>query len=146
MSRLTLRTALVLLIASPAVLANDPGAALAFSADDPGLAWGPCPEFMPEGCQITVLNGDPAGPSSDVFFKVPGGSVIPHHWHTSPERMVLVSGELQVSYDGHEAQTLRTGMYAYGPARLGHSAVCAAGEACILFISFSAPVDAVPTD
>ncbi|GGA82802.1 hypothetical protein GCM10011521_21370 [Arenimonas soli] len=146
MNQLALRSAFVLLLASPAALANDPDPALAFSADDPALAWGPCPAFMPEGCGITVLNGDPAGPASDVFFKVPGGSVIPHHWHTSPERMVLVSGELQVHYDGQEPRTLRTGMYAYGPARLGHSAVCAEGEPCILFISFSAPVDAVPTD
>ena len=141
-----LRTALLVLLASPMALAETAEPAVAFAADDPGLAWGPCPEFMPEGCQISVLNGDPAGPASDVFFKVPGGAVIPHHWHTSSERMVLVSGELQVSYDGHEARTLRTGMYAYGPARLGHSAICSAGDPCILFISFSAPVDAVPTD
>ncbi|GAB2650884.1 cupin domain-containing protein [Arenimonas aestuarii] len=146
MNRFALRTALVLLLASPAALAGDTEPALAVSADDAGLAWGPCPDFMPEGCGIAVLHGDPAGPSSDVFFKVPGGSVIPHHWHTSPERMVLVSGELEVRYDGQESRTLRAGMYAYGPARLGHSAVCAAGEPCILFISFTAPVDAVPTD
>lgn len=138
--------ALLFALATPAALAGDAGTALAFPADDPGLAWGPCPDFMPEGCEIAVLQGDPAGESSDIFFKVPGNSMIPHHRHSSSERMVLVSGQLQVNYDGHEPRTLKPGMYAYGPPELGHSAACAAGEPCILFIAFDAPVDALPTN
>lgn len=146
MSRFTLATALLLALAGPTTLASRTEPALAFATDDPGLAWGPCPAFIPEGCQIAVLHGDPALANADVFFKVPGDFTIPHHWHSSAERMVLVSGTLQVSYDGQEPRTLRPGMYAYGPARLGHSAVCAPGEPCILFIAFEAPVDAMPSN
>ena len=138
---------LVLLIAvaptSSAETSVASGSALAFSADDPGLSWGACPEFMPEGCTISVLHGDPAGPNADVFFKVPGGAVIPTHWHSSAERMVLVSGTLHVSYEGQETRTLQPGMYAYGPPQARHSAVCEPGAPCVLFIAFEAPVDAV---
>jgi mannose-6-phosphate isomerase-like protein (cupin superfamily) len=42
--------------------------------------------------------------------------------HTSPERMVLVSGELHVTYEGQEPTVQKTGMCAYGPAELPHSA------------------------
>ncbi|TFH43203.1 MAG: cupin, partial [Lysobacterales bacterium] len=72
--------------------------ALTENADDAQLHWGSCPPFLPEGCAIAVLHGDPAQDNLDVFFKVPAKSTIPLHWHTSPERMVLVAGELHVTY------------------------------------------------
>jgi quercetin dioxygenase-like cupin family protein len=120
--------------------------ALAIAHDDPQLEWGPCPEFLPAGCAIAVLHGDPAAPNADIFFKVPAGADIPHHWHTSAERIILVSGELHLQYDGQEAQVLRRGNYAYGPARLPHKGSCAAGDPCVLFIAFEQPVDAMPVE
>jgi quercetin dioxygenase-like cupin family protein len=137
--------ALGLLSGSP-VLAAEPVAepALAFAANDAQLKWGPCPDFIPKGCKIAVLHGDPAKENADVFFKVPANFTIPRHWHTSAERMVLVSGELHVTYDGHKTTVLKPGMYAYGPAKLPHTAVCAKGAPCVLFIAFETPVDAVP--
>jgi mannose-6-phosphate isomerase-like protein (cupin superfamily) len=120
--------------------------ALAISHEDPALEWGPCPEFLPEGCAIAVLHGDPAGHNADVFFKVPGNSTIAPHWHTSAERMVLVSGRMQLSYDGQEPVVLTPGMYAFGPAKLPHHGFCEAGAPCVLFIAFESPVDAVPVE
>jgi quercetin dioxygenase-like cupin family protein len=122
---------------------GDPAVARAF--DDKALAWGPCPEFMPKGCGIAVLHGDPAKPNADVFFRVPGKAVIPSHWHTSPERMVLVSGEMTVAYEGQPMATLRPGNYAYGPAKAPHAATCTSATPCVLFIAFEGPVDAVPS-
>lgn len=121
-------------------------AALANTFKDAQLKWGPCPAFIPKGCEIAVLHGDPANENADVFFKVPANFNIPHHWHTSAERMVLVSGQLQVTYDGQEPVTLKPGMYAYGPAKLPHKASCAKGDPCVLFIAFESPIDAVPTE
>lgn len=124
-----------------AVPANDP--ALAKTHKDKDLQWGPCPPFLPAGCGIAVLHGDPAKPNVDVFFKVPGGSKIAAHTHTSAERMVLVSGELTVKYEGQGAVTLKKGQYAYGPAGKPHEATCAKGDDCVLFIAFESPLDAV---
>jgi hypothetical protein len=59
------------------------GVVHAQSADDPHLQWGPCPAFLPDGCRIAVLNGDPAKPNADVYFKVPAKTALPTHWHTS---------------------------------------------------------------
>jgi quercetin dioxygenase-like cupin family protein len=111
---------------------------------DAQLKWGPCPEFIPKGCEIAVLHGDPARPNADIFFKLPADFTVPRHSHTSAERMVLVSGELHVTYDGQPTTVLKPGMYAYGPARKPHKAVCAKGAPCVLFIAFEAPVDATP--
>ena len=50
--------------------------ALTWTAGDPQLKWGPCPPFLPKGCAIAVLHGDPAKDNLDVFFKVPAKSNI----------------------------------------------------------------------
>jgi quercetin dioxygenase-like cupin family protein len=122
-----------------------PEPAVSRTTQDAGLQWGPCPEFMPKGCEIAVLHGDPAKPNADVFFRVPGKAEIPSHWHTSAERMVLVSGEMQVTYTGQKPSTLRPGTYAYGPAKLEHRATCVSASPCTLFIAFEGAVDAHPS-
>lgn len=123
-----------------------PEQALTRTADDPQLKWGPCPPFLPKGCGIAILHGDPAKDNLDVFFKVPGKSNIPLHWHTSAERMLLVAGELHVTYDGQKTAVLKPGTYAYGPAKRPHKGYCASAVPCILFIAFESPLDAVPVE
>lgn len=141
------RTAMVLaLFAASAGTALAQQAPVVRSANDTQLKWGPCPPFLPKGCQITVLQGDPAKNNADIFFKVPANSVLPRHWHTSAERMVLVSGELHVTYDGHKTAVLKPGSYAYGPAKLAHQAECKKAGPCVLFIAFEQPIDAVPNE
>ena len=137
----------VSLLALSSSQAQSPAAepALARSAQDAGLTWGPCPEFMPQGCGIAVLHGDPGKPNADIFFKVPGGSEIAEHWHSSAERIVVVAGELHVTYRGQETVVLTPGMYAYGPAKSPHKASCTSSGPCVLFIAFETPVDAVAT-
>ncbi len=120
--------------------------ALAFSVDNPQLEWGPCPAFLPAGCSIAVLHGDPSQPNVDIFFKVPAGSNVPNHTHTSAERMVLVSGNLEVTYQGQAPIALAPGTYAYGPASKPHKAACADGAPCVLFIAFEDPLDAMPVE
>ena len=120
--------------------------ALTRTAGGADLKWAPCPPFLPKGCGIAVLHGDPAKDNVDVFFKVPGNSTIPLHWHTSAERMVLVAGELHVTYDGQKTAVLKPGTYAYGPAKQPHKAFCASAVPCVLFIAFESPLDAVPVE
>ena len=110
----------VLVFMLSAVQANEP--ALAYKYDDKRLQWGPCPAFIGEGCQIAVLHGDPAKSNLDIFFKVPSDFAIPHHWHTSAERMTLVSGKMKITYDNQSSEMLETGMYAYGPSKRPHTA------------------------
>jgi len=120
--------------------------ALARTAADADLTWGPCPPFLPKGCGIAVLHGDPSKPNLDVFLKTPAKSTLALHWHTSAERMILVAGELHVTYEGQKKTVLKPGSYAYGPAKRQHDAFCASAVPCILFIAFESPLDAVPVE
>jgi len=129
---------------SPASTARIVETPVTWAATNPALKWGPCPPGMPEGCAIAVLHGDPTRPNADIFLRVPGGSAIPPHRHSSAERMILVSGELEVKYQGARRATLRAADYAYGPAGLPHRANCRSTASCVLFIAFEGPVDLHP--
>lgn len=133
---------MVLVIGVNRIGASEP--ALVRTMDDAEIQWGPGPDILPKGSQIAVLHGNPAQPNADIFLKLPGKSIVPMHWHTSAERMVLVSGKMRVSYQGQETKTLKPGTYAYGPAKLPHSAECVSSKPCVLFIAFETSVDAVP--
>ena len=127
--------------ATPPVSSDAP---LALAMSDPALKWGPCPAPFPQGCELTVLHGDPAKPNADVLLRMPGGYIIPPHRHSSAERMILVGGQLEVKYQGAAAATLNAGNYAYGPANLPHRATCVGTAQCHLFVAFEGPVDVVP--
>ncbi len=146
MTRLSLSAALaagVLVLVTVGSQAQPSGGVpLAIRAADSSLKWGSCPPIFPQGCEIAVLQGDPAQPNADIFLRVAGGQRLPAHTHTSAERMILVSGELSVKYKGAAATTLTPGTYAYGPAGAPHEASCIGERPCTLFIAFEGPVDA----
>jgi len=123
---------------------NTYGKSIIVNSDDPSLEWGACPSFMPDGCSIAVLHGDPAKRNLDILFKVPANSVIPNHWHHSAERMILLSGELEITYEGEKTQIMKKGNYAYGPSQKPHAAKCGKKEPCVIFIAFEEPLDAFP--
>ena len=118
--------------------------AFTWDYNDPSLEWGPCPEFFPEGCELAVIQGNPAENNADVLLRVPPNSTIDEHWHTSTERMILLAGEFSVDYEGQEPVTMLPGTYAYGPAGKPHVAHCEDAGECVLFIAFEDPVDAIP--
>jgi quercetin dioxygenase-like cupin family protein len=133
----------VSLAASGANVEAAPAAKPVTATVNSALQWVSCPPIFPVGCQIAVLHGDPAKPNADVFLRVPGGYTIPPHSHTSPERIVLVEGQLTVRYQGSPADDLIPGKYAYGPAGLPHVATCKGSGPCTLFIAFESAVDAI---
>lgn len=121
------------------------GEAISRRHDDPQLKWGPCPDIFPKGCEVTVLHGDPANGRSDVFLRTPANYSLPSHWHTSPEHMILITGEMIVTYEGQKPTILTPGSYAFGPAKAKHDARCGNAGPCVLFIAFELPIDAVLT-
>ena len=142
----SLFTLLTLLLVTTAMAQKGDGSEMENSVlksiDDKSIQWGPCPPFIPEGCKAAVLHGDMAIPNTDVFFKFEGGLDLPNHWHNSAERMILLSGELEVTYKGEPKRIMKKGNYAFGPAKKEHTAKCISKEPCVLFVGFVEPVDA----
>lgn len=116
---------------------------IAKTIHDSELKWNPAPEFFP-GCSFTILHGDITKPNLDFLFKVESNTEIIYHTHNSAERMVLISGEMEVQYEGEKPQILKAGTYAYGPRKKPHRAKCLDSGQCILFIAMEEPFDAIP--
>ncbi len=93
-------------------------------------------------CNISILHGDPTKPNVDVLFRIKANSKIPNHWHNSPERMILLSGELEITYEDETTQVMKVGSYAYGSSKKPHTAKCGDAGPYIIFIAFENPVDA----
>lgn len=148
--RTTKSSSMMLIVASGFLAASETSAqnvqpgAEAKSFTESAAPWMACPPPSPAGCQLAVLNGDPAKPNSDIFLRIPAGGIFPPHSHSSAERMVLVSGQLEVKYRGTPQTVLMPGTYAYGPAGRPHRAKCISATSCTLFIAFEGPVDVVP--
>lgn len=146
--RISISFFLVLLAGSMGIAQDSstrpPEASLAVASGSfQNLEWVPCPEPLNfEGCHIAVLHGDPSKANSDVLFRMQPGTTAPEHWHNSAERMVLISGEMHVTYQGEGKNILKPGSYAFGPAGKPHLAECVGEEPCLLFIAFEQPVDA----
>ncbi len=56
--------------------------------------------------------------------------------------MILLSGELEVTYENETTQIMKVGSYAYGPSKKPHTAKCRDTGSCIIFIAFEEPLDA----
>ncbi len=125
--------------------AAKPAQAIATTASSPALDWGPCPTFLGPECRVAVIHGSADQPNADILFKTPGRSSLPSHTHTSAERIVLIQGELTVTYQGQAPITVKQGGYLWGPPGKPHAAQCTSKSACILFIAFNEPVDAFPS-
>ncbi len=113
------------------------------SKDGKEVEWLPAPEFFP-GCSFTVLHGDLAEPNLDFFFRIEPNTDVVMHTHQSAERMILVSGELEVQYEGEGAAVMKVGNYAFGPAGKPHRAKCLDKGPCVLFVGMNEPFTAVP--
>lgn len=111
--------------------------------DNKDLKWLPAPDFFP-GCSFTILHGDISKPNLDFFFKIQPNTPVVNHTHNSAERMILMSGDLEVQYEGEEPVVLKAGAYAYGPAGKPHRAKCLDNGPCVLFVAMVDPFDAVP--
>ena len=124
---------------------NSTEMSIAKTINDTDIVWNPAPDFFP-GCSFTILHGDIAKPNLDFFFKVEPNTEVIYHTHSSAERIVLISGEMEVQYEGENPQILKVGTYAYGPANKPHRAKCLDNGECVLFIAMVEPFDAIPID
>jgi quercetin dioxygenase-like cupin family protein len=87
----------------------------------------------------SVQNGDPAKGPSIIFAKIDAGCVIPWHWHTPGEHLMLVKGIAHIEMKDGKPLTLESGGYALMPSRHVHQFRCE--KACSLYIYSDAAFD-----
>lgn len=87
---------------------------------------------LPTCAVNAVLTGDPTQGSSILLAKMETGCVVPWHWHTPNEHLMVVSGVLEMQMQDAEPFTLKAGGFALMPSRHVHQGRCT--DACVLFV------------
>lgn len=95
---------------------------------------------VPECAMGAVPQGDPAKGNAVILLKTKAGCVIPWHWHTPSERLIMVSGRAKVEMKDGTPATLRAGDFLNLESKHVHQFTCLA--ACMLYdVTGDAPFD-----
>jgi len=97
--------------------------------------------FLPDCLMIHSERGDPLTGPSQVLSRMTPGCVIPWHWHSPNENMLVVSGAYENEPRGEKALLMHSGDYAYLPSRHQHRGMCRGPEPCIAYLSSDAAAD-----
>jgi quercetin dioxygenase-like cupin family protein len=87
---------------------------------------------LPTSAPGFVQSGDPAKGASVIISKIKAGSIIPWHWHTPNEHLMMVSGAATVQMKGEKPMTLRAGGFAMMPSQHVHQFRCI--QDCVMYI------------
>ncbi|MBN6051744.1 cupin domain-containing protein, partial [Nonomuraea sp. RK-328] len=107
-----------------------------------GKGGSPCQGL--EGCTFVQLQGDPRTGASEAMFTLKAGTPFSPHWHTSPERVVGVSGVMLWHVKGHKTYRVGAGDYLSYPSKAVHWGKCAPGADCVYYVHDERPYDFHP--
>src|SRR5262249_52836519 len=121
-----------------------PAFQLARAEDKPEHAAKTASEFvnfpgLPTCLKGSVKNGDPDKGGSVILTKASAGCVVPWHWHTANEQLMMVSGSATVEMKDGKPEMLYNSSFVSLPGKIPHHFTCAAF--CTFFIVSDAAFD-----
>ena len=97
----------------------------------------------PACLKVARENGDPDKGASTFLLEAPSGCVVPAHYHTAEEQLMVVRGDVLTGMDGMPEQTLGPGGFAMMPSKVMHWFTCKSKVICLLFVTFDRTYDVV---
>jgi quercetin dioxygenase-like cupin family protein len=82
------------------------------------------------------------GPSTAIMKAAPG-CVVPPHYHTAVEQLMIVRGEVSTGMEGMSSANLGPGGFALMPSKRVHWFTCSAKQDCLMFVTFDRAYDIV---
>lgn len=131
---------LIGLIAALTLTAEGGGKATVWPAGD--VKWMESPAM--KGLWIAPLWGDPSKGAYGALKKVPAGTDLGWHTHTSDQKVVAVSGTIHFTLEGGSPVELTSGSYVFLPGGTKHHSACKAGVDCVFFEEQPGKSDLVP--
>jgi hypothetical protein len=111
----------------------------------------------PACLKVARENGDPDTGPSTFLLEAPSGCVVPAHYHTAEEQLMVVRGDVLTGMDGMTGATLGPdgiavmpakatlgpGGFAMMPSRAMHWFTCKSKDTCLMFVTFDRKYDIV---
>ena len=96
---------------------------------------------IPECAMGAVQQGDPAKGNAVLLLKARPGCIIPWHWHTPTERLMLISGRARAEMKDGSAVSLRSGDFMLMESKHVHQFTCLSGTCMLFNVTGNAPFD-----
>jgi quercetin dioxygenase-like cupin family protein len=94
---------------------------------------------LPTCMTLSVQDGDPSKDAAVILANFASGCVVPWHWHTATEHLMIVSGHAKGEMKGGSPVALSVGDYLLLPGKSIHQFHCVA--ACTVFLSIDGAFD-----
>ena len=94
---------------------------------------------LPACMTFAVDRGDPTKGAAVLLIKMPSGCVVPWHWHSANETLMMVSGRGKAEMKAGGSHPMTPGDYIYLPATQAHPFTCV--TSCRLFDETDGPFD-----
>jgi quercetin dioxygenase-like cupin family protein len=121
------------------------GAALAEDAATGAIKPLPSVKFSQDNdvaCLVSALEtGDPATGRSTFLLKAAPGCVVPWHFHTAEEQLIVIGGSVLAEMTGHRPARLGPGGFAVMGGHMPHRFTCRGRSACLMIVAFDRAYD-----
>jgi len=97
----------------------------------------------PACLKVARENGDPDKGPSTFLLEAPTGCVVPAHYHTAEEQLMVVQGDVLTGMDGMAEASLGPGGFAMMPSKAMHWFTCKSKDTCLMFVTFDRTYDIV---
>lgn len=94
---------------------------------------------LPTCMKGAVVDGDPTKGPSIILAKGTAGCLVPWHWHTPIEHLMIVSGTVRMDMKDAKSVTLHAGGFGLVPSHHAHQALCV--TACTMYVYGDAAFD-----
>lgn len=102
-------------------------------------------KFEPDSdvkCLLSAVeSGNPDTGPSTIILKSPANCLVPWHYHTAGEQLIVTQGNVKTEMDGMAAHVLGPGGFAEMPGKVKHQFVCESTAGCVMFVSFDRKYD-----
>jgi quercetin dioxygenase-like cupin family protein len=93
-------------------------------------------------CLLSAVEaGNPATGPSTIILKAPPNCLVPWHYHTAEEQLIVTEGSVRTEMDGMPAHSLGPGGFATMPSKAKHQFSCQSKTACVMFVTFDRTYD-----
>jgi quercetin dioxygenase-like cupin family protein len=86
---------------------------------------------LPPCMTVAAQHGDPFKEAAAIAAKFRSGCVVPWHWHTAAENIILVSGKGKIEMKDGTSHVVTAGDYLFLPAKHAHQFTCT--SACTMY-------------